>query len=184
MMAQGDAGGSMLQSRSALRTLAKNWSNLPSPSSRQGRLFSPFRSRLILISIARLASSALTEWLSISWTSKPARSIDSAGTSRSDRRRGNSRGYGGALLKPRSGVKAPPASTSTMNARCASRRRRGRGLRPFAGRLHGMPQSLVDGACSRADRETPRYSHRGGDRSERRISSCCGAANATGAAGF
>jgi hypothetical protein len=34
-----------------------------------------------------------------------------------------------------------------MNARCASRRRRGRGLRPFAGRLHGMPQSLVDGAC-------------------------------------
>ena len=39
------------------------------------------RSRLILISIARLASSALTEWLSISWTSKPAGSIDSAGTS-------------------------------------------------------------------------------------------------------
>jgi hypothetical protein len=39
------------------------------------------RSRLILTSSARLASSALTEWLSISWTSKPAGSIDSAGTS-------------------------------------------------------------------------------------------------------
>jgi hypothetical protein len=39
------------------------------------------RSRLILISIARLATSALTEWLSISWTSKSAGSIDSAGTS-------------------------------------------------------------------------------------------------------
>ena len=34
------------------------------------------RSRLILTSSARLASSALTEWLSISWTSKPAGSID------------------------------------------------------------------------------------------------------------
>ena len=39
------------------------------------------RSRLILTSSARLASSALSEWLSISWTSKPAGSIDSAGTS-------------------------------------------------------------------------------------------------------
>ena len=42
MMAQGDAGRSMLKSRSALRTLAKNRTNSPSPSSRQGRLFSPF----------------------------------------------------------------------------------------------------------------------------------------------
>src|ERR1700687_6131802 len=32
----------MLQSRSAFRTLAKNRSNSPSPSSRQGRLFLPF----------------------------------------------------------------------------------------------------------------------------------------------
>src|SRR4029453_7074757 len=32
----------MLQSRSALRTLAKNRTNSPSPSSRQGRLFPPF----------------------------------------------------------------------------------------------------------------------------------------------
>ena len=39
------------------------------------------RSRFILTNIARLASSALTEWLSISWTSKPAGSADSAGTS-------------------------------------------------------------------------------------------------------
>ena len=86
-------------------------------------------------------------------------------------------------------MKAPPAATSTMNARCASRRRRGRALaavkdqrndgqhgavrkcrfhativaqclqqsrarerdslRPFAGRLHGMPQGLVDGASHR-----------------------------------
>src|SRR6476660_4000863 len=42
MMAQGDAGGSMLQSRSAFRALAKNRTNSPSPSSRQGRLFPPF----------------------------------------------------------------------------------------------------------------------------------------------
>src|ERR1700720_2851872 len=42
MMALGDAGGSMLQSRSAFRTLAKNRTNSPSPSSRQGRLFPPF----------------------------------------------------------------------------------------------------------------------------------------------
>ena len=46
-------------------------------------------------------------------------------------------------------MKAPPAATSAMNARCASRRRRGRGLRPVAGRLHGMPQSLVEGAPHR-----------------------------------
>ena len=39
------------------------------------------RSRLILTSSARLASSALTEWLSISWTSKRAGSADSTGTS-------------------------------------------------------------------------------------------------------
>src|SRR6267154_1080369 len=32
----------MLQSRSAFRTLAKNRTNSPSPSSRQGRLFPPF----------------------------------------------------------------------------------------------------------------------------------------------
>src|ERR1700739_2431461 len=32
----------MLQSRSAFRTLAKNRTNSPSPSSRQGRLFLPF----------------------------------------------------------------------------------------------------------------------------------------------
>src|SRR6476660_9563543 len=42
MMAQGDAGGSMLQSRSAFRALAKYRTNSPSPSSRQGRLFPPF----------------------------------------------------------------------------------------------------------------------------------------------
>jgi len=41
MMAYGDAGGSMLKSRSAFR-LAKNRTNSPSPSSRQGRLFPPF----------------------------------------------------------------------------------------------------------------------------------------------
>ena len=32
----------MLQSRSAFRALAKNRTNSPSPSSRQGRLFQPF----------------------------------------------------------------------------------------------------------------------------------------------
>jgi len=32
----------MLQSRSAIRALAKNRTNSPSPSSRQGRLFPPF----------------------------------------------------------------------------------------------------------------------------------------------
>src|SRR6478736_8028047 len=32
----------MLQSRSAVRALAKNLTNSPSPSSRQGRLFPPF----------------------------------------------------------------------------------------------------------------------------------------------
>src|SRR6201996_4765892 len=42
MMALGDAGGSMLKSRSAFRALAKNRTNSPSPSSRQGRLFPPF----------------------------------------------------------------------------------------------------------------------------------------------
>src|SRR6476619_7007473 len=42
MMALGDAGGSMLQSRSAFRALAKNRTNSPSPSSRQGRHFPPF----------------------------------------------------------------------------------------------------------------------------------------------
>src|SRR6476469_4920051 len=42
MRALGDAGGSMLQSRSAVRARAKNLTNSPSPSSRQGRLFPPF----------------------------------------------------------------------------------------------------------------------------------------------
>src|ERR1700674_2796786 len=41
MMGKGDAGGSMWKARSAFRTLAKNRSNSPSPSSRQGRLYPP-----------------------------------------------------------------------------------------------------------------------------------------------
>ena len=41
-MAQDDAGGSMLQSRSPFSTRAQNLSNSPSPSSRLGRLFLPF----------------------------------------------------------------------------------------------------------------------------------------------
>src|SRR5712672_2944229 len=40
----------MLQSRSAVRALAKNRTNSPSPSSRQGRLFPPF-SRISVVSL-------------------------------------------------------------------------------------------------------------------------------------
>src|ERR1700722_14603982 len=41
----------MLQSRSAFRTRAKNLSNLPSPSSRLGRLFPPFGRNSVMLSL-------------------------------------------------------------------------------------------------------------------------------------
>src|SRR5882672_4654762 len=41
----------MLQSRSAFRTRAKNLSNSPSPSSRQGRLFLPFGRNSVMPSL-------------------------------------------------------------------------------------------------------------------------------------
>src|ERR1700722_16140719 len=56
MMAYGDAGGSMLQSRSPPQTRAKNRSNSPSPSSRLGRLFLPLAgTRLCPLSAAIFA---------------------------------------------------------------------------------------------------------------------------------
>src|ERR1700761_4289253 len=51
MMALGDAGGSMLQSRSAFRALAKNRTNSASPSSRLGRLFPPFGGNSVISSL-------------------------------------------------------------------------------------------------------------------------------------
>ena len=79
------------------------------------------RSRLILTSSARLASSALTEWLSISWTSKPAGSINSAGTSSQPPAPGQQPGLQKCLASP---GPASPAACSLIfapNRVCRSR---------------------------------------------------------------